>query len=331
MGKRNMRRRDFITLLGGAAAAWPVAARAQQLAMPVIGMLLSGSSASSDHPPRAFHHGLSEAGYVEGKNLAIEYRWAGDRNDSFPALAADLVQRGVSVITAIGSPAVAAAKAATGRIPIVFYVGVDPVLFGLVDSLAHPGGNLTGVTNFSLEIGPKRLELLIELLGSRRRVAVLLNPRSRASEASAKSLRSAAQALGLELSFTYAAGEEEFAPRFAELVETGATGLYIGGDPFFNSRAERLGALSLKHALPTIFQTREFTAAGGLVSYGSRFGDQYRLVGVYTGRVLKGGKPVDLPVQQPTTVELIINLKTAKALGITVPLPLIVRADEVIE
>jgi putative ABC transport system substrate-binding protein len=325
-------RRQFIALLGGAAATWPLVARAQQQVLPVVGFLQSGSSSSPpDHGLRAFHRGLSEAGYVEGKNLLIEYRWAGDRNDRFPALAADLVQRGVSVITATGSPAVASAKAVTSTIPIVFNVGVDPVLFGLVDSLARPGGNLTGVTNFSQEIGPKRLELLIELLGSRRRVAVLLNPLSPATEESARSLRSAAQALGLDLHFAYAAGDEDFAPRFAELVETGTAGLFISGDPFFNSRAQRLGGLSLKHALPTIYQTREFTEAGGLVSYGSRHAVQYRLAGMYTGRILKGEKPVDLPVQQPTTVELIVNLKTAKALGLDVPPTLLARADEVIE
>src|SRR5262245_15772264 len=323
-------RRSFITLLGG-AAAWPPAAHAQQPTMPVIGMLLSGASASSIPGFQAFHRGLGEAGYAEGNNLVIEYRWAGDRSDRFSSLAADLVQRGVSVIVATGSPSAVAAKAATNRIPIVFIVGVDPVLLGLVDSLSRPGGNLTGVTNFSQEIGPKRLEFLIELLGGRRRVAVLLNPRSPAAAESARSLRSAAQVLGVELHFAYAGGEEEFSLRFVELVEIGVAGVFISGDPFFNSQATRLGELSLKYGLPTIYQTREFTAAGGLVSYGSRDAENYRLGGVYTGRILKGEKPVDLPVQQPTTVEMIISLKTAKVLGVEVPATRLALADEVIE
>jgi putative tryptophan/tyrosine transport system substrate-binding protein len=235
------------------------------------------------------------------------------------------------LIVANGSPAVAAAKAATGTIPIVFFVGVDPVRFGFVQSLARPGGNLTGATNFSFETGPKRLEVLSELLGSRRRIAVLLNARQAAAVESAKSLASAAQALGLDLHLAFAGAEEEFAPRFAELVGIGAAGLMIAGDPFFQNRAAQLGALSLKHALPAIFQTREFATAGGLMSYGSSASWQYRLVGIYTGRVLKGDKPADMPVEQPSKVELIINLKTAKALGLKVPPTLLARADEVIE
>jgi putative ABC transport system substrate-binding protein len=268
---------------------------------------------------------------VEGKNLAVEYRWAEDRNDLFPELAAQLVRRAVSVIVVVGSPAAAAAKSATSSIPIVFLVGVDPILFGLVDSLAHPGGNLTGVTNLSLEVGPKRLQLLAELLGSRRRIAVLLNPRSVATNPVAESLKSAAKTLGLDLHLAYAGAEEEFAPRFAELVQLGAGGLMISGDPYFNNLAERLGVLSLKYALPTIFRTHSFTAAGGLVSYGTSLSELYRLAGVYTGRVLKGEKPGDLPVQQPTKFQLIINLKTAKTLGLDVPPTLLARADEVIE
>jgi putative tryptophan/tyrosine transport system substrate-binding protein len=323
-------RREFITLLGG-AAAWPLAARGQQAPVAVIGVLLSGSRISSARDLQPFYQALAEAGYVEGRNLAVEYRWAEDRNDLFPELAAQLVARAVSVIVAVGSPAVAAAKAATNSIPIVFAVGVDPVLFGLVESLARPGRNLTGATNFSLEIAPKRLQLMAELLGSRRRVAVLLNARSVATDEQARSLRSAAQALGLDLHVAYASEEEELAPRFAELAQLGVAGLMIGGDPFFNSRAERLGVLSLKHALPTIYQTHMFTAAGGLISYGTSFSELYRLLGVYTGRVLKGEKPANLPVQQPAKFELIINLKTAKALGVEVPPTLLARADEVIE
>ena len=325
-----MKRRDFITCLGGAAAAWPLAARAQP-AMPVIGMLLSGSRASSDRTLRAFHQGLAESGYMEAGNVAVEYRWAEDRNERFPQLAAELVQRGVSVMAAIGSPAVAAAKAATTTIPIVFYVGVDPVSFGLVDSLSRPGGNLTGVTNFSLETGPKRLELLADLLGSRRLVGILLNPRRARSEPELHDLLQAAHTLGLQPHVLYAGTDEEFEAVFATLTQLGAGGLAISGDPFFNTRAELLGALSLKHALPTMYQAREFAAAGGLISYGSSFAELYRLTGVYAGRVLKGEKPAELPVQQPTRLELIINLKTAKALGIEIPPTLLARADEVIE
>jgi putative ABC transport system substrate-binding protein len=324
-----VRRRQFITLLGG-AAVWPLAARAQQPAMPVIGFLHSGSSTSTIQLLRSFHAGLAEGGYTEGRNVSVEYRWAGDQHERFPQLAADLVKRAVNVIVAVGSPAVSTVKAATTTVPVVFYVGVDPVLFGLVESLNRPGGNLTGVTNFSLEMGAKRLQLMAEFIGSRR-VAVLLNPRSVATDAAATSLRSAAQALGLDVHLTYAGGEDEFAPRFAELVQLGAAGLMISGDPFFNSQAGRLGALSLTHALPTIYQTREFTAAGGLISYGSSALEQYRLVGLYTGRILDGEKPADLPVQLPTKVELIINLKTAKALGLEVPGTLLAIANEVIE
>jgi ABC-type uncharacterized transport system substrate-binding protein len=326
-----MKRREFITLLGGMAAVWPLRVRAQAPAALVIGMLLSGSRASSDRTLRAFHEGLAESGYVEARNVKVEYRWAEDRNEYFPQLAAELVQRGVSVIAAIGSPAVAAAKAATATIPIVFYVGVDPVSFGLVNSLNRPGSNLTGVTNFSLETGPKRLELLADLLGSQKMVGILLNPGRTRSAAELTDLLQAAQALGLRPHVLYAGADEEFETVFATLTRQGAGGLAISGDPFFNTRAEHLGALSLKHMMPTIFQAREFTTAGGLISYGSSFAELYRLTGVYTGRVLKGEKPADLPVQQPTKLELIINLRTAKALGIDVPPALLVRADEVIE
>jgi len=323
-------RREVITLLGG-AAAWPLAASAQQPAVPVVGLLLSGSRASSEHVLRAFQRGLAEGGYVEGHNVAIEYRWAEDRNERFPQLAAELVQRGVSVLAAVGSPAVAAAKATTTATPIVFYVGVDPVSFGFVSSLSRPGGNLTGVTNFSLEVGPKRLELLADLLGPRKVVGVLLNSRRAPRENEVKDLLQAAQALGLQAHVLYAGAEQEFEAVFADLTRLRADGLAISGDPFFNIRADHLGALSLKHALPTIYQTREFTAAGGLISYGSSFQEQYRLVGAYTGRILKGEKPADLPVQQPTKLELVINLKSANMLGLQISPTLLGRADEVIE
>ena len=326
-----MKRREFITLLGSAAAAWPLAASAQQPAVPVVGLLLSGSRASSEPVLRAFQQGLAEGGYVEGHNVAIEYRWAEDRNERFPQLAAELVQRGVSVLAAVGSPAVAAAKATTTATPIVFYVGVDPVSFGFVSSLSRPGGNLTGVTNFSLEVGPKRLELLADLLGPRKVVGVLLNSRRAPRENEVKDLLQAAQALGLQAHVLYAGAEQEFEAVFADLTRLRADGLAISGDPFFNIRADHLGALSLKHALPTIYQTREFTAAGGLISYGSSFQEQYRLVGAYTGRILKGEKPADLPVQQPTKLELVINLKSANMLGLQISPTLLGRADEVIE
>ncbi len=323
-----MKRREFITLLGGTAASWPLAARGLQ--MPLIGLLQSGSSAPTRFM-RAFHDGLAQIGYVEGKNVAVEYRWAGDRNDRFPQLAAELVNRGVSVLAAVGSPAVAAAKAATTTIPIVFYVGVDPVLFGLVDSLSRPAGNLTGATNFAVEIGPKRLELLSDLLGSQGIVGILLNPRRARMETEAKELLAAARTLGLEAHVLHAGTEQEFELVFSRLTELGAGGLAISGDPFFNIRAEQLGALSLKHAMATIYQTHAFAAAGGLISYGSSFPEQFRLAGVYTGRILKGEKPSDLPVQQSTKLELVINLKTAKAIGIQIPPTLLARADEVIE
>jgi putative tryptophan/tyrosine transport system substrate-binding protein len=334
-----VKRREFITLLGGAAAAWPIAAGAQRPAMPVIGLLHSGSPDLSlaAQGVAAFRKGLSETGFAEGRNVSIQYHWAEDHNERFPQLAAELVQRGVSVIAAVGSPAVAAAKAATTTIPVVFSVGVDPVSFGLVDSLSRPGGNLTGVTNFSLEIGPKRLELLATLLGARKIVGILLNPRTREawpraiSEIEIHDLLQAANALGLQPNVLYAGTEMECGAVFATLAQLGARGLAISGDPFFNSQAKWLGALSLQHALPTIYQTSEFTAGGGLISYGSSFTEPYRLAGVYTGRILKGEKPTDLPVQQPSNLELVINLKTAKALGLDVPPTLLARADEVIE
>ena len=325
-----MRRREFIAGVGS-TAAWPVAAPAQEAAMPVIGMLLSGSRASTRRLLRGFHEGLGQSGFAEDRNVVLEYRWAADRNDRFPLLAAELVQRGVRLIVAIGSPAVVAAKSATTDIPVVFYVGVDPVSFGLVESLSRPSGNLTGVTNFSLEVGPKRLELLADVLGSRKLVGILLNPRRTRSEAELRDLLQAAQSIGLQPHVLYAGTDEEFEPVFTTLTRLNAGGLAISGDPFFNSRAELLGQLSLKHSLPTIYQTREFTVAGGLISYGSSFSEYSRLAGVYAGRVLKGEKPAQLPIQQPTKLELVVNLKTAKALGLTVPPTLLARADEVIE
>ena len=328
-----MQRREFIKLVGGAAAAWPLSARAQHPAMPVIGFLGGASPDLYAKPLRAFHQGLSETGYVEGRNVTIEYRWADGQNDRLAALAADLVRRQVKVIAAPGStPAALAAKAATATIPIIFQVGVDPIAAGLVASLARPGGNVTGVTNINTELAPKRLELLRELIPTANIIALLVNPTSPfIAESISKDLQSAARALGLQLHILNASTERDFDTVFANLAQLRADALVIAPDAMFISRSEQLGALTLRHAVPAITQFREFAAAGGLMSYGGSSSEPTRLVGVYTGRALKGEKPTDLPVVQATKVELVINLKTAKALGLNVPNTLIGRADEVIE
>src|SRR3984885_7841040 len=328
-----MRRRDFITLLGGASVAWPLAARAQQAAMPVVGFLSSASPDSYTIRLRAFRQGLKEAGYVEGQNVAIEYRWAEGQNSRLPVFAAELVHRQVDVIVAGGgTPCAVAAKAATGTIPIIVEVAVDPVAAGFVASLDKPGGNITGVTNLNVEIGPKRLELMHELLPSVSVIGVLVNPANPALfEPFVQSLEAAAKRLRLELHVLNASDDRDFEPVFAALDQLKAGALVIGPDVFFNSHIEQIAALAIGHALPTVYQYRPFVEAGGLLSYGSDETETYHLVGAYTGRVLKGEKPANLPVVQSTKVELIINLKTAKALGLTVPLPLAGRADEVIE
>ena len=321
-------RRELLAALGGAAAAWPLAAGAQQPAMPVIGFL--GSRAPDEDPEllAAFRQGLQESEYVEGRNAKIEYRFANNRYDQLPALAADLVR---PVIVANG-PAARAAKAATATIPIVFAAGFDPVEAGLVASPNRPGGNLTGVTILDVELGPKRLELLHELIPTTTIIAALVNPSDPArAEITSRTLQAAAHTLGLKLHVLHASTDGDFEAVFTGLTSLKADGLVIGGEPFFNSRSGQLGALTFRHAVPAIYQLREFAAAGGLVSYGANLSDAYRLTGIYTGRVLKGAKPADLAVQQSTKVELIINMKTAKALGISVPLPLSGRADEVIE
>jgi putative tryptophan/tyrosine transport system substrate-binding protein len=324
-------RRQFVAALGGAAATWPLAARAQQPAMPVVGFL--GTRASGDDPQllTEFRRGLKETGYVEDQNVAIEYRFAENQYDRLPALAADLVQRQVAVIVANGRAA-QAAKGATGTIPIAFVAGFDPVEVGLVASMNRPGGNITGVSILDVGLGPKRLQLLHDLVPTATIIAVLVNPTdpSRA-ETTSQELQAAANTLGLQLHVLRASTDRDFDAVFARLAELRAGGLVIGGEPFFNSRSEQLGALTLRHAVPAIYQLREFATAGGLVSYGASLTDAYRLVGVYTGQILKGAKTADLPVQQATKVELIINLKTAKALGITVSNSLSGRADEVIE
>ena len=324
-----MKRREFIALLGG-AVVWPLAVHAQQSAMPVVGFLNSRASGENNGILVAFRRGLKEAGYVEGQNVTVEYRWADNQYDRLPALAADLVGRQVDVIVSNGPP-VRAAKAATSTIPIVFAVGFDPLTFGLVTSLSRPSGNLTGVSILDVEIGPKRLELLHELIPTATVMALLVNPTTPAAEVIAGDVRAAARAHGLQLHVLHAASDNDFDTAFASVAQLQAGALIIGGDPFFTSRSRQLGELTVAHRVPTIYEFREFAEAGGLISYGTSLADAYRQVGIYTGRILKGEKPSDLPVQQATKVELILNLKTAKAFGITVPISLLGRADEVIE
>ena len=329
----DMKRREFITLLGGTAAMWPLAARAQQRVKPVVGFLGSASPDLYAIRLRAFHQGLKEAGYVEGQNLAIEYRWAEGHNNRLPLLAAELVHRQVDVIVAGGgTPSAVAAKAATAIIPIVFAVGSDPVKIGLVASLTRPGGNLTGITGLQVEVGPKRLELLRELMPKATIIALLVNPTNPVNaEAFTRALKAAASTFGLQLHVLQASTEQDFDLVFAALVQLRADALVVMPDNFFTTRSEQLGALTLRHAVPAIFEYRPFVAAGGLISYGSDETEYYRLVGIQAGKILKGEKPADLPVIQSTKVELIINLKTARALGIAVPQSVQSRADEVIE
>jgi putative ABC transport system substrate-binding protein len=298
--------------------------------MPVVGFLNSRAASDDPHLLAAFRQGLKEVGYVEGQNVAIEYRFAEGQDNRLPALAADLVRRRVAVIAANGFAA-QAAKAATVTIPIVFTAGFDPVAVGLVANMSRPGGNITGVCVLDVELGPKRLELLHALVPVATIIAVLVNPADPArAEITAKNMQAAARKLGLQLQVLHASTDRDFDAVFASLVQLRAGGLVIGGDPFFNSRVEQLGTLALRHAVPTIYQFRAFAAAGGLASYGANLTDSYRLMGVYTGRILHGEKPGDLPIQQPTKVELVINLKTAMALGLTIPQSLLGRADEVI-
>jgi putative ABC transport system substrate-binding protein len=326
-----MRRREFITLLAGATATWPPAARAQQPTIPVIGLLSPRASGDVPQLIAAVRQGLKDSGYIEGQNVTIEYRFAGHQNERLAALADDLVHRQVTVIVATAAPAVVAARAATASIPIVFEMGDDPVRLGLVASLDRPAGNITGVTQLNREVAPKRLELLHELLPTVSVMALLANPTDTSSAILSNNMMSVAHTLGLELHVVNASTERDFDSVFANLIKLRAGGLVINSDAFFSARSEQLAALALRHAVPAIFENREFVAAGGLASYGSSLSDAYRLAGVYAARVLKGEKPGDLPVQQATKVELFLNLKTAKALGIAVPLPLSGRADELIE
>src|SRR5260370_11200129 len=331
-----LRRRHFITRLGGAAAApsmfWPRSASAEQAPMPVIGFLRSASPQSYAHVVAAFRQGLKEVGHVEGQSIAIEYRWAEGQYERLPLLAAELVRRQVAVIATTSTPAAFAAKAATTTIPIVFEIGFDPVALGLVASLNRPGGNLTGVTNLSVEVGLKQLGLLHEMVPAATTVALLVNPTDRAlAEVVTRDAQLAAGKLGLQLHVLHASTERDFDTAFATLAQLRAGSLMIGTDSFFISRSEQLAALAVRHAIPAGFYFREFVAAGGLMSYGGSFTDAHRLAGVYVGRILKGAKPTDLPILQPTKFELVINLKAAKALGLTVPQTLLATADEVIE
>jgi putative tryptophan/tyrosine transport system substrate-binding protein len=326
-----VKRRTFIAALGG--AAWPLAVRAQQRTMPVIGYIGTGSRESDAFRLPSFKQGLSESGFLEGRKVLIEYRWAQGQNDHLPELAADLVRRQVSVIAVPAStPGALAAKAATTTVPIVFYIGLDPVELGLVASLSRPGGNLTGVTGWNVTVGPKRLELLHQVVPAATVIALLVNPTSpNLAEADGREQQAAAKSLGIELRVLHASAERDFEPLFATLGKLKAGGLVIGTDSFFNTWKEKLANLTVGHGVPTIHQYREFAVAGGLMSYGTDTSDLSRQVGVYTGRILKGERPADMPVQQATKVELIINLKTAKALGLEFPPALLARADEVIE
>ena len=326
-----MRRREFITAFGSAAAAWPLAARAQQPARPAVGILNGGSADGYAPMLAAFREGLKETGYVEGQNVEIEYRWANGQYDRLTGLADDLVRRQVSVIAA-NTPANLVAKAATSTIPIVFTTGGDPVQLGLVASLDHPGGNVTGVTQLSAEVAPKRVELAHELVPKATVFALLVNPTNSAqTDILTKASQAAAETLGLKLDILHASTAAELDDAFAAFLHMRAGALVMGTDSFFSGQSENLAALALRHAVPAIYEYRPFVAAGGLASYGGSITDSYRLAGVYTGRILKGAKPADLPVQQSTKVELLINLRTAKTLGLTLPLSLLGRADEVIE
>ena len=324
-----MRRRELVLLLGGAMTA-ARALHAQQKATPVVGYLSAGSLSLSSAFEAAFRHGLSATGYVEGQNLAIEYRWAEGRYDRLPALAADLVERRVDLIAALSTPSALAAKNATSTIPIVFAVA-DAVAAGFVASLARPGGNLTGVSVLIVELMPKRLELLTELVPQARVIALLVNPDNPNTEPMIRDVREAARAKEVRLHILKAGTEEELDTAFTTLLQLQAGGLVVAADPFFSSRRAHLVALAARHAVPAIYEYREFVDTGGLISYGPSITDTWRQAGIYAGRILKGAKPADLPVEQPTKFELVVNLKTAKALGLTVPQSILARADEIIE
>jgi len=328
-----MRRREFVTLLVSAAAGWPLTARAQQQAKPVVGFLNSASADLYAKFASAFRRGLNEMGFVEGQNVVVEYRWADGHYERLPELAADLALRQVAVIAATSTPAALAAKKATTTIPIVFTTASDPVDLGLVASLARPGGNMTGTTQLNMEVAPKRLELLHQLLPKATDIAHLVNPTNPiVAEAQTRDVQAAARAFGLHVHILQASTEADFERAIVNLTQLQADGLVIAtGDAFFNSESAQLAAVTARHAVPAIYHGREFAAAGGLMSYGGSVADSYHLAGIYAGRILTGEKPADLPVQQTSKVEMYINLKTAKALGLTVPQGLVIAADEVFE
>ena len=327
-----MQRRDFLTLLGGAAVAWPLVARAQQQALSVVGFLHSGPASSNAHLVDAFRRGLAEAGYVEGRNVTIEYRWAEGQYDRLAGLAADLVRRPAAVILGGAPPAARAAKAATTTIPVVFVSGDDPITSGLVEKLNRPDGNITGISVFSgSQLGEKHVQLLHELLPTAAAIALLVNPTNATqTEAQTQQTEAAAHRVGLRLHVMNASTESDFGTAFAMLAEQRVDAVIVGGDPFFTSQRDRLVALAARHALPVVYNLREFVAAGGLMSYGSSITDAYRQAGIYTGRILKGVQPSDLPVMRPMRFELVINLKTAKEMGLSIPPLLLFQADEVI-
>jgi putative ABC transport system substrate-binding protein len=328
----DMKRREFITLLGGAAASWPIVARAQQQAMPVIGLLRSTSSDTNADLLREFRQGLRETGYAEGENVAFEYRWADNQIDRLPELAADLVSRRVAVIATGAPPSAFAAKRATTTIPIVFVVAEDPVKLGLVASLARPGGNLTGINFFAVELAAKRLELLRELVPGAARIAVLVNPANAAiTEGTVLAVETAARAMGLKIQVLNANTNREIDAVFARFVTERPDALFISSGPFFTTRRLQLTQWAARHALPAIYAGREYAVAGGLISYGASLADAYRQAGVHTGRILKGAQPADMPVLQSTKLELVINVQTARMLGLDVPPTLLSTADEVIE
>jgi putative ABC transport system substrate-binding protein len=326
-----MRRRDFISLAGGAAITWPLAARAQQKMMPVIGFLHGASLESRRDEVTAFHRGLGETSHVEGQTVAIEYRWAEGKYDRLPALVADLVERQVGVITVFGTAAALVAKAATSTMPIVFLVGGDPIPLGLVSSLNRPGGSITGVTPLNDELAPKLLELLHDLVPKAESIGYLVNPNNATSANLSRQAKGAERTIGQRVHFLNASSESDFEPAFATLAEIRAGGLCIQGDTFFNGRRKQLVALAAHHSIPTVYAFRDYVTAGGLMSYGTSLRDAYRQVGLYAGRILDGEKPGELPVQQSVKVELVINMNTARTLGLNLPLSLMGRADEVIE
>ena len=327
-----MRRREFITLVvGGTAVAWPFVARSQHSALPVIGLIHSGSASQNTHTIAAFHDGLGETGYAVGRNVTIEYRWADGQFDRLPALAADLVRRGAAALAVFAPPTAVAAKSATATIPIVFFIGGDPVKLGLVASFSRPGGNITGIGGLTIDLVPKRLELLRELVPKADSIAFLVNSSNPTSETQIQNMREATRALGLRLHIYRATSEHELNAAFAKISQTQTGPLVVGADSFFISLRDKIVSLAAHYLIPTTYETRESVVAGGLMSYAPNFRDAYRQVGIYIGRILKGERPADLPILQPTKFELVINLKTAKTLGLDVPLSLQQRADEIIE